>query len=291
MYDIGIMRLAIRSCAVVTLLAVILAGQSQPLDEGYSRKIKEFTTDPAFLTDLVDHLPSSPKVPTPEKALGYVAGAPDVLTYAKDVHRYMREVAKATPRVRVESMGQSEEGREMVLVLVSDESNLAKLDKYKEITGKLADPRRLSEADAEKLAAEGLVFYWATGAIHSPETGSPEMLMELVYRLAVSEHEKIRNIRKNLVVMITPVVEVDGRERQVDLYRWKKANPGNPRRLCCTGASMRARQQPRRNGPILGAKSQRDKDLPAISPAGSVLLNLVKYQCSNGQQHNLNTKH
>jgi hypothetical protein len=222
------MRLAIRSCAVVTLLAVILAGQSQPLDEGYSRKIKEFTTDPAFLTDLVDHLPSSPKVPTPEKALGYVAGAPDVLTYAKDVHRYMREVAKATPRVRVESMGQSEEGREMVLVLVSDESNLAKLDKYKEITGKLADPRRLSEADAEKLAAEGLVFYWATGAIHSPETGSPEMLMELVYRLAVSEHEKIRNIRKNLVVMITPVVEVDGRERQVDLYRWKKANPGKP---------------------------------------------------------------
>lgn len=216
----------LRASLCCVLLAVSLAAQTQSLDENYTKKIKEFTTDPAFLTDLVDHLPASPRVPTTEKVLGYVAGAPDVLTYAKDVHRYMREVAKATPRVRVESMGQTEEGREMVLVLVSDEANLAKLDRYKEITAKLADPRGLSDAEAEKLAAEGLVFYWATGAIHSPETGSPEMLMELVYRLAVSEQEKIRNIRKNLVVMITPVIEVDGRERQVDLYRWKKANPG-----------------------------------------------------------------
>jgi hypothetical protein len=174
----------------------------------------------------VDHLPASATVPSPKKFLGYTAGAPNVLTYAKDIHRYFRAVAQASPRVRVETMGQSEEGREMVVAFVSSEQNLARLDRLRAIAARLADPRGLPDAEAEKLAAEGLVFYWATGAIHSPETGSPEMLLELLYRLAVSESDKIRNIRQNAVVMITPVIEVDGRERMVDLYRWRKANPG-----------------------------------------------------------------
>ena len=206
-------------------LAISFAFAQQKIDEGYSAKIREYTTDPMFLTELVDHLPASDKVPTTEKFLGYVAAAPNKLTYAKDVYRYMREVAKATPRVRVMSIGQTEEGREMILVLVSDEANLAKLDRYKEINNKLADPRTTNDAEAEKLIAEGLPFYWTSGTIHSPETGSPEMLMELVYRLAVEETPFIQTIRKNVILMVTPVIEVDGREKQVDLYNWRKANP------------------------------------------------------------------
>lgn len=209
------------------LLATSLFAQ-QPADEAYTKKIREFTTDPMFLTELVDHLPASSTVPTPEKVLGYIAGAADKLTYAKDVYRYMREVEKASPRVKVLSIGQTEEGREMIVVLVSDEANLAKLDRYKEITARLADPRGLKDEEAKALIKEGLPFYWATGAIHSPETGSPEMLMELVYRLAVEETPFIQAIRKGAIVMVTPVIEVDGRERQVDLYRYRKANPDKP---------------------------------------------------------------
>ncbi|MEK7751974.1 MAG: M14 family zinc carboxypeptidase, partial [Acidobacteriota bacterium] len=174
---------------------------------------------------LVDHLPASDRVPTPEKFLGYIAGAPDKLTYASDIHRYMRELEKATPRVRTVSMGRTEEGREMLLVLVSDEANLRSLERHREITAKLADPRKTSEVEARKLSAEGVPLYWATGAMHSGETGAPEMLMELAYRLAVEDSPFIMRIRKNLIVMITPVLEVDGREKQVDLYRWRKANP------------------------------------------------------------------
>ncbi len=69
-------------------------------------------------------------------------------------------------------------------------------------------------------------FYWLSGSIHSPETGSPEMLMELAYRLAVEDSAHIQAIRQNLIVLITPVVEVDGRDRMVDIYRYRKANPG-----------------------------------------------------------------
>lgn len=200
--------------------------QSPKLDEGYATKIREFTTDPMFLTELVDHLPASQSVPTPEKFLGYIAGAADRLTYAKDIYRYMREVEKTSPRVRVLSIGQTEEGREMVMVAISSEANLARLDRLKQITAALADPRKTTPAQAEQLIAEGVPFYWATCSIHSPETGSPEMSMELVYRLAVEETPFIQKIRDNAVVLVTPVVEVDGREKMVDLYRWKKENPG-----------------------------------------------------------------
>ncbi len=202
------------------------APAGQRIDEGYTAKIKEFTTEKFFLTELVDHLPASDKVPTPEKVLGYIAGAKDKLTYTKDLYRYYRELEKTSPRVRVfVAPEKSEEGREQLLVLVSDEANLAKLDRYKEITAKLADPRKISDSEAEALIKEGKTFYWASGSIHSPETGSPEMLMELAYRLAVQETPFIETIRKNSIVMITPTLEVDGRDRMVDVYNYRKANP------------------------------------------------------------------
>ncbi|MBA3715417.1 MAG: hypothetical protein H0W76_23675 [Pyrinomonadaceae bacterium] len=196
-------------------------------DEGYTAKIKEYTTEKYFLTELVDHLPASERVPTPEKVLGYIAGTPNKLTYTKDIYRYMRELEKTSPRVRVfVAPERSEEGREQLLVAVSDEANLARLERHKETTARLADPRRTNDAQARQLIDEGKAMYWLSGAIHSPETGSPEMLMELAYRLAVEETPFIQEIRRNLIILITPVVEVDGRDRMVDVYNYRKANPG-----------------------------------------------------------------
>jgi hypothetical protein len=225
-----------KTFAVVMLLAMSLvplaSGQrrqtapaKQANDEAYTAKIREYTTEPFFLTEMVDHLPASATVPTPEKVLGYVIGTPNKLTYTKDIHRYFRELEKASPRVKLWVAGKSEEGREMLLVAVSDEASMARLDRFKEITAKLADPRKITDADAEKLIAEGKPIYWLSGSIHSPETGSPEMLMELAYRLAVSESPFIQNIRRNAIVLITPVLEVDGRDRRVDLYNYQQANP------------------------------------------------------------------
>src|SRR5438876_1030192 len=100
----------------LVLAALLLFPSTAPAgvnDEEYTKKIREYTTDPMFLTELVDHVPASDQVPTPQKVLGYVAGAPGKLTYAKDVHRYFRALAKASPRVKVWSMGASEENREM----------------------------------------------------------------------------------------------------------------------------------------------------------------------------------
>ena len=194
----------------------------------YTKKIKEFTTESFFSTELVDHLPLSSCVPPPDAFLHHIVGAPDVLDYTKDINAYFRLLASKSPRVKVWSIGNSEEGREMLVAAVSDEANLVKLDRYKEITARLADPRGLSEAEAQKLIAEGKPMYWADGSIHSPETGAPEMLMELAYRLAVEDTPFIQKIRKDLIVLITPVVEVDGHDRMVDIYMQHKKHPDQP---------------------------------------------------------------
>jgi Zinc carboxypeptidase len=227
-------RLAIGLVAFAVSLSVALAQESatqvsmQTNDAGYTAKIKQYTTEPYLLTEFVDHLPASDTVPTPEKVLGYVVGAPNKLTYTKDIYRYYRALAAASPRVKVFTVGKSEEGREFMLVAVSDEANIAQLDHLKEITDKLADPRKMSDAEAQPLISTGKPFYWASGSIHSPETGSPEMLMELAYRLAVEDTPYIQNIRKNLVFLITPVLEVDGRDRMVDVYNYHRAHLGQP---------------------------------------------------------------
>jgi hypothetical protein len=200
---------------------------AQPNDEGYTAQIRKFTTAPVFTTELVDHLPDS-KLPTPEKVLGHIAGAPDVLTYSADIYRYFRALEAASPRVKVLTIGQTEEGREIIMALVSDEQNIARRDEYRRMAARLADPRGMPASDAEEAIKKIIPMYWITGSIHSPECGSPEMLMELAYRLAADESPMYQAIRKNWIVAITPAIEVDGHDRFVDLYRWHKANPGRP---------------------------------------------------------------
>ena len=201
---------------------------AQAVDAAYGAKIAQYTTDPSFNTPLTDYLPASATVPTPQAVLGDIAGAPDMLPYAADVHRYFRLLAEATPRVRVVTIGHSEEGREMIAVAVADENLLDELEANRARLAQLADPRTLGldDAKAEALIAQTAPVYYITGTMHSTETGAPTSLMELAYRLAVDDAPYIRRIRSQLITLITPVVEVDGRERMVDLYRWHKANPG-----------------------------------------------------------------
>src|SRR2546429_5397543 len=94
---------------------------SQAIDDEYTRKIREYTTETFFNSPLTDYLPASPNVPTPKAVLGDVAGAPGKLPYAEDVYRYMRMLEKASPRVKVFSNGTTEEGREMIAVAIASE--------------------------------------------------------------------------------------------------------------------------------------------------------------------------
>ncbi len=203
------------------------AGQrAQALDQEYTRRILAATPDKRILTELVDHMPASSTVPSPLKFFGYVPGEDSRLTYHKDIVRYYQALAKASPRATMWEIGKTEEGRPMVALAVSDEATIASIDRYKKITRQLSDPRTLTEAQARELIQAGKPFYVVTGSIHSPEAGSPEMLIELAFRLAVEESPFIQQIRHNAVVVIVPVSEVDGHERYVDNRR--AADAGQP---------------------------------------------------------------
>src|SRR6185436_18233411 len=122
---------------------------NQAIDEEYTKKIKEYTTETFFLSPLVDYMPAAKGIPTPKVTLGDIAGAPTKLPYSTEVYEYMRLLAKATPRVKVFSIGRTEEGREMVAVAVASDKLMAKLDANKADLAKLADPRMIGMNDAE----------------------------------------------------------------------------------------------------------------------------------------------
>src|SRR5688500_6462616 len=124
---------------------------AQPIDEEYTRKIKEYLQDPRITTELVDHLPASSTVPTPLKFLGRIVGTPGELTYAKDIHRYFDALDAASDRVSVWRIGKSEEGRDMVLLAVGDEATIRDLQRYKGMLTSLTDPRTTTEEQARQI--------------------------------------------------------------------------------------------------------------------------------------------
>ncbi len=194
----------------------------QKLDADYTAKIKELVQDPRISTELVDHLPASDTVPSPLKFLNRVVGTPGELTYAKDIHRYYEALDKASDRITMWRIGKTEEGRDMVLLAVADEATIKQIDKYKGMIASLTDPRTTTEAQAQQLLKTAKPIYWITSGMHSTENGGPEMLIELPYRLAVGETPFVQQIRNNVITLITPVIEVDGREKQVDTYYFNK---------------------------------------------------------------------
>jgi Zinc carboxypeptidase len=202
--------------------AAAAPAQPQKLDEEYTKLIKEYLQDPRITTELVDHMPASDTVPSPLKFLGRIPGKPGELTYAKDIHRYYQALANASPRAKYWKLGTTEEGRDIVVLAIADEQTLKDLDKYKDMLAKLGDPRKVTEAQARELMHTAKPIYWINSGIHSPETGGPEMLIELAYRLIIEETPFIQQIRNNVITFITPVLEVDGREREVDTFYYGK---------------------------------------------------------------------
>lgn len=188
------------------------------VDETGTAEIHVHTTDPKYLTPLVSYIPEHPEVPSPRDVLGYIAGTEGKLTRPDDEINYFKALADASPRVQLRVMGETEEGREMHVVVVTSSDNMARLDQYRGYTAALADPRKTSPAEARDIIEKAKPIMHITAGLHSPETGPPEMVMELAYRLAVSNHPAIQEIRDNVILLITPITDVDGRAKVVDWY-------------------------------------------------------------------------
>jgi hypothetical protein len=218
----------VRMLVLVGLLGVPLHGYAQGIapdaaEPGSVEAISKATTEPRFSSPWVSYVPASASVPSPQAFFGRIAGAAGELVDAAQAYAYCRALGAASPRVKVYTIGRSEEGRDIILMAIADERGIASLESFKTANAALADPRSVDPAAAERLIASSRPFYYFNAALHSDETGSTESVLELAYRLAVSEQPMIRRIRENLVVLINPVSNPDGRDKQVEwFYRYLK---------------------------------------------------------------------
>ncbi len=217
-------RLALVWVFLLSCLTVDAKAQAPDVPEpGSVEAIAAATTDPHYVSPWVSYVPQSSSVPSPEKFLGRIMGAPGELLGTEKTYAYARALAAASPRVRVFTIGHSEEGRDIIILAIADEAGIRDLDRLKAATAALADPRRTDQATAEKLISTSRPIYYFNAALHSDETGSTEAMIELAYRLAVSEQPMIRRIREKVVVLINPISNPDGRDKMVDwFYRYLK---------------------------------------------------------------------
>jgi hypothetical protein len=211
---------------VIALLPRALCAQSVAPDtpeSGSVQEIAQATTEARFLSPWVSYLPASASVTSPRAFLHRIPGAPGELVNSATAYAYCQALAASSPRVRLFTIGRSEEGRDIVLLAIADEAAMRDLESLRAATAALADPRRTDPAAAEKIIATARPIYYFNAGLHSDESGSTESVLELAYRLAVSEQPLIRRIRENLVVLINPVANPDGRDKQVEwFYRYLK---------------------------------------------------------------------
>jgi hypothetical protein len=165
------------------------------------------------------------QVPTPEQFFGFKPGADGELARYPKVLEYFQLLARSTDRVTFEEIGKTTMGNSYALVRISSPQNLARFDRLVEINRRLADPRTLSDGEAQKLAAEGKPFYLLYATIHSTEVSNGQAITHIVHRLATENSPQIREILDNSVVLMVPSQNPDGQHLVID--HWYKTKGTN----------------------------------------------------------------
>ena len=169
-------------------------------------------------------------VPSPEEYFGFAMGTPRRLADWRQIVDYFRTVGAASPRVQVRQLGESTEGRPYLVATISSPETIANLPEYQAIQHRLADPRRTTDAEAERLAHEGKVVVLVGANVHANEIGSSQMVNELLYRMAVDDSRWTRHVLDNVILLLVPSQNPDGQQMVVDWYRRNRDTPydGSP---------------------------------------------------------------
>ncbi|HYN84670.1 MAG TPA: M14 family zinc carboxypeptidase [Pyrinomonadaceae bacterium] len=184
---------------------------------------QEATRDAPF--DFYTRGPYRERVPRPQSILRYDVG--EFHTNYAMMERVINSIAEAAPeRVRVFDIGPTNEYRQMHLVAISSPENIARLEEIKRATARLADPRGLSDAEAQRLASTTPVVLWMQYTIHGNESASFEAMMQVVYQLAASDEPATLEVLRNTVALVNVCANPDGHERFVTWYN--SYGTGNP---------------------------------------------------------------
>jgi hypothetical protein len=158
-------------------------------------------------------------VPSPDAFLGFHVGADRTLADWTQMTAYLQRLAETSPRVRVEEVGKTTDGRPFLVVTITSEANMARLEEIRRDNLRLADPRGLKPAEAEALIARGRTIVALNHGIHSSEVGTTQAALLTAYRLATAEDEETRAVRDRTVVVMLPSHNPDGTQKVTEWYR------------------------------------------------------------------------
>ncbi|MGI5836745.1 MAG: M14 family zinc carboxypeptidase [Chloroflexota bacterium] len=164
-------------------------------------------------------------IPTPNEFLGIELGADRTLADYWELTNYFQEVAKRSPRVKVENIGETTLGKPMYMAIVSAPSTIQNLDKYAEIQQKLAHPEGLDPKEVDKLITEAKTVVVISAAIHSTEIAATQMVPNLLYKLASGKDDRVNEILDNVILLLIPTLNPDGHQMVTE---WYKETLGTP---------------------------------------------------------------
>lgn len=189
-----------------------LAQQSPP-----PPKQPDAVAPPVLLPGLSYDVPFFPgakydaNVPTPDMVLGFRVGDKPA-THAQ-IEAVVKAIAAKSPRTKLFEYATSHEGRRLYYLVISSEANIKKLDQIKADLGKFADPRSVSGPEGDALAATLPAVAWMAYAIHGDEMSGSDAALAVAHHLAACTDEPVKKMLEELVVIIDPLMNPDGRDR------------------------------------------------------------------------------
>ena len=150
-------------------------------------------------------------IPSPKSHFGFSIGDNYQLATFIQTEAYLKKVAAVSPRMKLQSIGKTEEGRNQYMAIVSDPANIKNLAKYKAISQKMARAEGLSESEASQLAKEGKAVVWIDGGLHATETVGIHQWIETMYQFLTRNDEETQRILKNTIILFVHA-NPDGQE-------------------------------------------------------------------------------
>ena len=169
--------------------------------------------------------PALAQVPTPESVLGFEPCTEGQLATYEESADYFRKLDAATDRMKLYEIGKTAEGRTTLLAVISSEENIMKLDRYKEISRRLALAKDLNDEQARALAEEGKAVVWIDFGLHSTEKAHAQTAPWMAHKAVTEETEEMKLIRDNVILLLIPNINPDGTTLVVDWYRKMKGTP------------------------------------------------------------------
>ena len=159
----------------------------------------------------LNYLVVAQNIPSPKSHFGFSIGDNYQLATFTQTELYLKKLAAVSKKMKLVTIGKTEEGRNQYMVIVSDPNNLAKLDKYQSISQRMARAEGLTDADAKTLATEGKAVVWIDGGLHATEVVGIHQWIESVYQLITRTDEETKRILQSTIILFVHA-NPDGQE-------------------------------------------------------------------------------